>query len=72
VKLSEAMGCHAIRVEAHEEVEPAIEEANSINDRTVVVEFVTDSQENVYPMVPGGRSNSDIVVPPFQVDERQP
>ncbi len=68
VKLSEAMGCHAIRVEAHEEVEPAIEEANSIDDRTVVVEFVTESEENVYPMVPGGRSNSEIVVPPFQLD----
>ena len=66
VMWSRAMGCHAIRVEAPEEVEPAIAEANGIDDKPVVIEFVTEAEENVYPMVPGGRSNSDIVVPPFQ------
>ncbi len=66
IKLSEAMGCVAIRVEDPDEVEAAIEKANSINDRPVVVEFVTESEENVYPMVPGGKSNSEVVVPPFQ------
>jgi acetolactate synthase-1/2/3 large subunit len=66
IKLSEAMGCVAIRVEDPDEVEAAIAKANSINDRPVVVEFVTEPEENVYPMVPGGKSNSDIVVPPFQ------
>ena len=66
VLLSEAMGCVAIRVEDPDEVDAAIERANAIDDRPVVVEFVTESEENVYPMVPGGRSNSDVVVPPFQ------
>ena len=66
VKLSEAMGCVAFRVEDPDEIEAAIERANSINDRPVVVEFVTEAEENVYPMVPGGRSNSEVVVPPFQ------
>ena len=66
IKLSEAMGCVAIRVEDPDEAEAAIAKANSINDRPVVVEFVTEPEENVYPMVPGGKSNSDIVVPPFQ------
>jgi len=66
IKLSEAMGCVAIRVEDPDEVEAAIAKANSINDRPVVIEFVTEPEENVYPMVPGGKSNSDIVVPPFQ------
>ena len=66
VKLSEAMGCVAIRVEDPDEVDAAIERANSINDRPVVVEFLTEPTENVYPMVPGGKSNSDVVVPPFQ------
>jgi acetolactate synthase-1/2/3 large subunit len=69
VKLSEAMGCVAIRCEDTDEVDSVIERANSINDRPVVVEFVTESEENVYPMVPGGKSNSDIVVPPFQQKE---
>ena len=68
VKLSEAMGCVAIRVEDPDEVDAAIERANSINDRPVVLEFVTEAEENVYPMVPGGQSNSDVVVPPFQQD----
>jgi len=66
IKLSEAMGCVAIRVEDPDEVDAAIERANAINDRPVVLEFVTESAENVYPMVPGGKTNSEVVVPPFQ------
>ncbi|HEX6659412.1 MAG TPA: acetolactate synthase large subunit [Ilumatobacter sp.] len=66
VKWAEAMGCVGIRVESPEEVEPAIEKANSINDRTVVVEFRTDSDEKVFPMVPAGQSNDDLIVHPTQ------
>ena len=54
VRWAEAMGCVGIRVESPEEVEPAIEKANSINDRPVVVEFRVDSGEKVFPMVPPG------------------
>ena len=49
VKWAEAMGCVGIRVESPEEVEPAIEKANSINDRTVVVEFRTDCRREGVP-----------------------
>jgi acetolactate synthase-1/2/3 large subunit len=66
VKWAEAMGCVGIRVESPEEVAPAIDKANDIDDRPVVVEFRTDDREKVFPMVPGGRPNDDIVVPPFQ------
>jgi acetolactate synthase-1/2/3 large subunit len=66
VKWSEAMGCEAIRVESPEEVAPAIARANEINDRSVVVEFVTDARENVFPMVPSGKTNSEVVVHPSQ------
>jgi acetolactate synthase-1/2/3 large subunit len=69
IKLSEAMGCVAIRVEDPDEVDAAIERANAINDRPVVLEFVTESAENVYPMVPGGKTNSEVVVPPFQLKD---
>ena len=65
VKWAEAMGCVAIRVESPEEVGPAIERANAINDRPVVIEFRTDAAEKVFPMVPAGLSNSDIVVGPL-------
>ena len=60
------MGCLGIRAESPEEVKPAIAEANEIDDRTVVVEFRTVADENVYPMVPAGQSNSDILVDPSQ------
>ena len=70
VKWAEAMGCVGIRVESPEEVEPAIEKANSINDRTVVVEFRTDSGEKVFPMVPAGKTNDDLIVHPNQLERR--
>ena len=66
VKWAEAMGAVGIRVESPEEVAPAIAKANEIDDRSVVVEFVTDARENVFPMVPAGKSNSELVVDPSQ------
>ncbi len=63
---AEAMGCVGIRVESPEEVDAAIVKANEIDDRPVVVEFRTDSREKVFPMVPAGKSNSDILVDPSQ------
>ncbi len=64
VKWAEAMGCVGLKVESPEEVGPAIDKANSIDDRPVVVDFRTDAFEKVYPMVPAGHSNDDIVVGP--------
>ncbi|MEZ5141763.1 MAG: biosynthetic-type acetolactate synthase large subunit [Acidimicrobiales bacterium] len=61
---AEAMGCVGMRVESPEEVLPAIEKANSIDDRPVVIEFRTDSREKVYPMVPAGATNDDVIVDP--------
>src|SRR5215213_7005293 len=69
VMWAEAMGCVGIRVESPEEVEPAIEKANSINDRPVVVDFRTESGEKVFPMVPAGMGNDDIVLPDSQAKE---
>jgi acetolactate synthase-1/2/3 large subunit len=66
VKWAEAMGCIGMRVESPEEVLPAIEKANEIDDRPVVIDFRTDSREKVFPMVPAGASNDDIVVHPSQ------
>ncbi len=63
---AEAMGCVGLRVTSHEEVLPAIEKANEIDDRPVVIDFRTDSMEQVYPMVPSGLSNDEIVLHPSQ------
>src|SRR5690606_11620091 len=54
---AEAMGCVGMRVESPEEVESAIQKANEIDDRPVVIDFRTDSSEKVFPMVPAGKSN---------------
>jgi acetolactate synthase-1/2/3 large subunit len=62
---AESMGCIGLKVEHSEEVLPAIEKANSIDDRSVVIDFRTDTTEKVYPMVPSGASNDDIVVSPL-------
>jgi acetolactate synthase-1/2/3 large subunit len=66
VKWAEAMGCVGLKVETAEEVAPAIEKANSVDDRPVVIDFRTDAFEKVYPMVPAGASNDDIIVGPSE------
>ena len=66
VKWAEAMGCVAFRVEDPDEIEATIAKANEINDRPVVIEFRCQSDEKVYPMVPAGGSNDDILVAPSQ------
>jgi acetolactate synthase I/II/III large subunit len=66
VKWAEAMGCVGIRVESPEEVQPAIDKANTIDDRPVVVDFRVDAGEKVFPMVPAGKSNDELVLPPSQ------
>ncbi|MGE3621341.1 MAG: thiamine pyrophosphate-dependent enzyme, partial [Acidimicrobiia bacterium] len=63
---AEAMGCVGIRVESPEEVDAAIQKANEIDDRPVVVEFRTDAREKVFPMVPAGLSNDNVLVDPSQ------
>ena len=71
VKWAEAMGCVGIRVDSPEEVAPAIEKANSINDRPVVVDFRVEEFEKVFPMVAAGASNDDIILPPSQNERRE-
>jgi len=66
VKWAEAMGCVGLKVESAEEVAPAIEKANGIDDRPVVIDFRTDAFEKVYPMVPAGAPNDDIIVGPSE------
>ncbi len=69
VKLAEAYGAIGFRVEHPEEVEPVIEKAQSITDRTVVIDFRCDPAEKCYPMVPAAASNDDIIMDPrFPVD----
>ena len=60
VKLGEAYGCLAIRVEREDQIDDAIQLALATNDRPVVIDFVVSSDAMVWPMVRQGTSNSDI------------
>ena len=62
VMLAEAMGCAGLRAEKPSDVAPTIEKALAINDRPVVVEFKCDPDAMVFPMVPAGGSNDDVVL----------
>jgi acetolactate synthase-1/2/3 large subunit len=53
VKLAEAYGAIGLRVTKPEEVVPTLKKAFSI-PKPVVIDFVVDREENVYPMVPAG------------------
>ena len=64
VMWAEAMGCVGFRVDHPDDVVPTIEKANAIDDRPVVIDFRTDYREKVYPMVPPGSSNSDVILGP--------
>jgi len=60
-----------VDVESAEEVAPAVDKANAVDDRPVVIDFRTDAFEKVFPMVAAGASNDDIIVDPSLTrDER--
>ncbi|MBS3180759.1 MULTISPECIES: acetolactate synthase large subunit [Leucobacter] len=60
VKLGEAYGCLAIRVEREDQIDEAIQLALATNDRPVLIDFVVSADAMVWPMVRQGTSNSDI------------
>jgi acetolactate synthase-1/2/3 large subunit len=55
VKLAEAYGAHGIRITKKEDVAAAIKEAIA-TPNVVVMDFVVEPEENVYPMVPAGEA----------------
>jgi acetolactate synthase-1/2/3 large subunit len=61
VKLAEAMGCVGLRCERGEDVDATIDKAMGINDMPVVCEFVVGQDAQVWPMVPSGTSNDEIL-----------
>jgi acetolactate synthase-1/2/3 large subunit len=60
VKLADAYGCLAIRVEKEEDVDKAIKLALETNDRPVVIDFIVGKDAMVWPMVPAGVSNDAV------------
>jgi len=62
VKLAEAYGHVGMRIEKPADVEPALREAFAMKDRLVFMDFITDQTENVFPMVPGGKGMSEMIL----------
>ncbi|HVL25879.1 MAG TPA: biosynthetic-type acetolactate synthase large subunit [Thermomicrobiales bacterium] len=63
VKMAEAYGATGLRVTRDEDIRPTIEKARSIKG-PVLIEFVVEPEANVYPMVPPGGANSEMVHDP--------
>jgi acetolactate synthase-1/2/3 large subunit len=61
VKLAEAYGATGLRARTVEEVEPTIRQALEIKG-PVVMDFIVEREEGVYPMVPAGGSLRDVIL----------
>ncbi|HUP97346.1 MAG TPA: acetolactate synthase 3 catalytic subunit [Usitatibacter sp.] len=62
VKLAEAYGHVGMRIDKPADVEGALREAFALKDRLVFMDFITDQTENVFPMVPGGKGISEMIL----------
>jgi len=63
VKLAEAYGIRGIRVTKQDELESAIAEANA-HDGPVIVDFVIEKVDDLYPMIPAGQSVQELIEDP--------
>ncbi len=63
VKLAEAYGIKAIRVTSQDQLESAIKEAND-HPGPVVVDFIIEKVDDVYPMIPAGQSVKELIEDP--------
>jgi acetolactate synthase I/II/III large subunit len=62
VKLAEAYGHVGMLIEKKSDVEGALKEAIRLKDRTVFMDFQTDPEENVWPMVQAGKGITDMLL----------
>jgi len=62
VKLAESYGHVGMRIDQPSDVEAAMRDAFAMKDRLVFMDFITDQTENVFPMVPGGKGLSEMIL----------
>ena len=67
IKLAEAYGIPSRRVKGCGEAQSALEWAKTVNDGPVLIEFVVESHDIVYPMVPAGADLDNMIRRPAQV-----
>ncbi|MEZ4288792.1 MAG: biosynthetic-type acetolactate synthase large subunit [Polyangiales bacterium] len=71
VKLADAHGLKGIRVTDRSQVQSAVREAEA-TEGTVVVEFVVEQEDAVYPMVPTGADLHNMIQRPQRTGEHNP
>ncbi|MAS83863.1 MAG: acetolactate synthase, large subunit, biosynthetic type [Legionellales bacterium] len=64
VKIAESYGHAGIRVEKSSDVEGALREALLMKDKTVIMDFITDQTENVYPMIASDKGHHEMHLSP--------
>jgi len=62
VKLAESFGHVGMQIEKPGDVVSALEEAMQMKDRAVFMNFLTDREENVYPMIPTGAGLNEMIL----------
>ena len=62
VKLAESYGHIGMQITDPADVEPALKEALKAKDRLVFMDFLTDQTENVYPMIPAGAGQNEMIL----------
>jgi acetolactate synthase-1/2/3 large subunit len=61
-KLAEAYGHVGMRIDKPGDVESAMREAFAMKDKLVFLNFLTDPDENVWPMVKAGQGLSEMLL----------
>ena len=62
VKLAESYGHVGMQITRPGDVEGALIEMLKLKDRLVFMDFITDNTENVYPMIPAGGGQNEMIL----------
>ena len=62
VKLAEGYGHSGRLIDKPADAEPALREAFKRKNDLIFLDFITDQAENVYPMVPGGKGITEMIL----------
>ncbi|MBM2830519.1 MAG: acetolactate synthase, partial [Gammaproteobacteria bacterium] len=64
VMLAESFGHVGMKIEKTNDVESSLKEALAMKDKLVLMDFITDQTENVYPMIAAGKGQHEMHLPP--------
>jgi thiamine pyrophosphate-dependent acetolactate synthase large subunit-like protein len=70
LKLAEAFDIYALKVTNKTQVKPAILDAIK-HDGPVLIDFIVESEENVYPFIPSGATVQDMMEEPSSQEIKQ-